>query len=92
MSLTPSRNFTVKWIDRGRAPTQRPDPMYPRGVDVDTGQRPACSTVLPYPAPRVGMWWVECRACGTTMLVTAAGRQDDPRSVAVACKQTTAAV
>jgi hypothetical protein len=76
------------WIDGHRLPRAQPDPAYPNGVDVDVsaGRVQTCVTVLPYPAPRCGMYVVTCDACGLRTVVTTAGRPDDPRSLKVACK------
>jgi hypothetical protein len=77
----------VKWISRGRPPTVSPDPAYPNGKDIDTGERPACKVELPYPTKReVGLFYVSCKLCKTTLVLTTAGRPDDPRTVMVPCK------
>lgn len=75
------------WMDGGREPRAAPDRHYPNGVDVDlsVGATRTCSTLLPYPAKRVGMYAIECAACGLTVAVSTAGRPDDPRSIKVAC-------
>jgi hypothetical protein len=46
-----------------------------------------CFVKLPYPAVRVGMWRVACETCGVSVVVTAAGRPDDPRSVRIPCQK-----
>ena len=76
----------VEWIDVGREPTQKPNPKFPNGVDLDTGERPACKVDLPYPAKRIGYFYIECEACGSNALITTAGRPDDPRSIHMICK------
>jgi hypothetical protein len=77
----------VEWIDGGREPTQEPNPMFPDGVDLDIArERKGCETALPYPAKRIGYYYVECDVCGTTALATTAGRSDDPRSIRLPCK------
>jgi hypothetical protein len=83
-----STAFNIKWIDRGVEPRQQPDPRYPLGIDLDlsNGAAQACTATLPYPAPRIGYYVVECKRCGCNVLVTTAGRVDDPRSVKLACK------
>lgn len=80
--------LTVKWLDHGREPQARPDPDYPNGIDLDTsaGAAVTCETALPYPARRCGAYVVRCELCGTSALVTTAGRPDDPRSLRIACK------
>jgi hypothetical protein len=80
--------LTVKWIDRGREPTEKPNPNYPNGIDLDqtiVGQR-SCKTDLPYPAKRCGYYVVHCLKCKYTTIITTAGRPDDPKSVKVPCK------
>jgi hypothetical protein len=82
-------SFKVEWIDRGREPQCPPDPAYPHGVDLDGAKElrvPTCHTVLPYPAKRCGLYYVECKICGSNALITTAGRPDDPRSVLMPCK------
>jgi hypothetical protein len=75
------------WIDSGREPKSPPNPKFPDGVDIDLsrGQR-SCQVPLDYPAPRCGYHLVVCRTCKLRVVVTTAGRRDDPRSVKVACK------
>lgn len=78
---------TIEWIDGHREPSERPDPKYPQGIDVDisTGGKPSCQVPLPYPAKRCGHYVVACE-CGMRVVVTTAGRSDDPRSVRISCK------
>ena len=87
----PTSSIHVHWVDRGREPTQPPDPNYPNGIDVDlaAGDRlmPSCKTELPYPAKRVGYYVATCAKCGTKLIITTAGRVDDPRSVRLLCKR-----
>lgn len=77
----------VSWIDSGREPTQKPNPAYPKGMDLDLthGAKVACLVDLPYPAKRCGYYAVKCDACGYSAVVTTAGRADDPRTVKVPC-------
>lgn len=79
----------VNWIDRGREPTQKPNPLYPKGMDVDmtNGAKVVCLAEVPYPAKRCGYYALKCTDCGYTALVTTAGRPDDPRTVKVPCKK-----
>jgi hypothetical protein len=78
----------VKWIDAIREPQNAPDPKYPDGVDLDlsNGAAATCSTSLPYPAKRCGLYVITCGTCHTHNVVTTAGRRDDPRSVKLVCK------
>ena len=78
----------VEWADSGREPQCAPNPDFPEGVDLDLSieGEPACFVDLPYPAERCGFYRVICGGCGLEVIVTTAGRPDDPRSVRVACK------
>jgi hypothetical protein len=79
----------IRWIDAGREPKEAPNPDYPHGIDLDfAGSKRACLVALPYPARRVGIYFVECRTCGWSGGVTTAGRPDDPRSVKIPCTGT----
>ena len=80
--------ITVTWLDRGRNAELGPDPRYPEGIDLDISQGAfeVCITALPYPAPRCGSWLIVCDTCDLRIVVTAAGRADDPRSMKMACK------
>jgi hypothetical protein len=80
--------FNIEWIDSGSEPTQKPNPDYPKGIDLD-GTRPGqkgCRTPLPYPAKRCGYFIIQCLTCHYRIAVTTAGRPDDPRSVRLPCK------
>jgi hypothetical protein len=84
----PARQFAVRWIDSGREPQAKPDPDYPEGRDV-SGVRAGeigCRLALPYPAKRVGNYSIVCKLCGFALLLSTAGRPDDPRSVTMPCK------
>lgn len=84
-----SGSFKIEWIDRGREPQCPPNPAYPDGIDLDGAQElgvPTCKTALPYPAKRCGLYYVECKICGSNALITTAGRPDDPRSVCIPCQ------
>ena len=78
----------VTWLDEGREAQYPANPVYPNGIDVDCsdGASITCTQPLPYPAERCGQYLLVCEACGRTIIVTAAGRADDPRSVKIACK------
>jgi hypothetical protein len=77
----------LEWVDGESLPSRRPDPLYPEGVDIEerAGTSPTCFTALPYPAPRCGVWVINCPQCGKTVVITAAGRADDARSARIAC-------
>jgi hypothetical protein len=77
----------ITWIDGKREPKEQPDPHYPNGIDLDLtrGKRPSCETKLPYPAKRCGHYLVVCEKCAQKIIVTTAGRPDDPRSVRIRC-------
>ena len=81
--------ITVKWIDDHREPQCEPNPNYPKGIDLDCsdGAVATCKTDLrPYPTPRCGFFLVKCETCGQSVVVTTAGRADDPRSLKMACQ------
>lgn len=80
----------ITWNDAGREPQSPSDPDFPKGVDVDVskGSAVTCSTDLPYPARRCGHYIVSCEVCGTLVILTTAGRPDDPRSVKLSCRGT----
>ena len=83
-------NLNVEWIDSFRDPQNDPNPDYPNGIDfdvVDGIDTPACYTDLPYPAKRCGRFVITCRTCDLTVMVTTAGRPDDPKSIRVPCKR-----
>lgn len=80
---------TVTWHDSGREPSYPSNPHFPDGIDVKRcrdGDK-TCKVMLPYPALRCGAYQVICQRCGMAVVVTTAGRRDDPRSVEVACKK-----
>lgn len=78
----------VEWHDAGREPKVAPNPAFPKGIDLDCsgGAEASCTEQLPYPAKRCGRFLIECETCGQRIMVTTAGRTDDPRSVKIACK------
>lgn len=80
--------FKVEWIDGKRAPTSPPDPAFPDGIDIDlsAGRKLTCTVPLVCPAPRCGVYLIQCKTCGLKAVITTAGRPDDPRSVVLACK------
>lgn len=84
-----SGSMKIRWIDFKAEPQSAPDPKYPNGIDIDIsrGAKEACTVQLTYPAPRCGVYRLECELCGLSVGITTAGRPDDPRSVTVACKR-----
>lgn len=83
--MAPRSTFDVVWHDSGRDPQCPPNPLYPAGIDA-AGAVVTCKIDLPYPARRCGYYSVKCHGCGLSVVITTAGRPDDPRSVTVACK------
>lgn len=79
---------TINWIDREREPQVAPNPRFPDGIDIPPQypERPFCKVSLPYPAKRIGHYIVDCKTCRLSVIITTAGRRDDPRSVALNCK------
>jgi hypothetical protein len=82
------KHLKIEWIDAGREPQCPADPRWPNGVELIQNEDAAahCITLLPYPAPRCGVWSITCEKCGKIVVVTAAGRADDPHSIAIACQ------
>ena len=80
------KQFKIEFVDRGRPPRNPPDPAFPNGHHIDSGERPACRVELPYMTQQhIGYWYVECTKCKTNVLITMASRPDDPISVMVPC-------
>lgn len=81
--------FEIEWTDYGREPQSKPNPAFPKGINLDTsmGAANTCLIDLPYPARRWGNYHITCKSCGLTAMVTTAGRYDDPRSLKVACNR-----
>jgi hypothetical protein len=81
--------FKTEWIDHKREPQCEPNPDYPNGIDADisSGAAVTCTTDLPYPARRCGLYIIECETCGRRIGITTAGRPDDQRTVKLACKK-----
>lgn len=75
------------WIDRHREPQCEPGDDFPYGkfLDQAQGQFPTCETKLGCPAPRCGYWLVTCDKCGYNVVITTAGRVDDPNGIRVPC-------
>ncbi len=77
---------TIEFVASGRGKARcAPDPAYPNGKAVDGGFAVACLVELPYPAPECGVFHISCADCVSTLIVTAAGRSDDPVSVTMPC-------
>jgi hypothetical protein len=81
----------VVFLDSGREPQCKPDPYWPNGkpinlvVDEMTKVK-SCTYNLPYPAPRCGLYDIRCLECGFHVVLTVAGRPDDPNMVTIPCK------
>ena len=84
-----SERHTVVFQPSGRGAARCPsNPAYPDGVTIDpvgTDKEGWCLVTLPYPAPECGVWVIDCLTCKTSVLVTAAGRRDDPVKVRIPC-------
>ncbi len=80
--------FDIEFNQTGGKAKHKPNPNYPKGIDVDVSQgaKSTCTTPVGYPAKCIGFWSIECRVCRQKAAVTAAGRADDPRSVKLPCK------
>jgi len=79
----------VTFLDSGRSPQCKPNPAFPDGMDLDIslGASLTCTRNVPYPAPRCGVYLIQCRECGYNAAVTVAGRPDDPRTAKLPCKR-----
>lgn len=80
----------VEFIDAGRKATEKPNPKYPDGITIDLAQSrliKSCTRNLPYPAPQCGMYRVTCLTCKLSIVLTVAGRADDPRIITMPCKK-----
>lgn len=84
-----SAQFSVTFTPSGRGKAQCvPDPRFPDGMKLNVaGIAPSCTVELPYPAPECGHFLATCGKCGYSIVVTAAGRSDDPRSVQIPCRK-----
>jgi hypothetical protein len=79
----------IEFVPNGRGKARNPpDPHYPKGVDVDLtlGKSPSCLVKLPYPAPECGHFLIRCSLCDFSVVLTAAGRVDDPVQVEMPCE------
>jgi hypothetical protein len=78
----------IAWVDLGFEPQCPSDPAFPEGVDLDisAGSVICCFVPLPYPAKRCGRYHIDCSACRLSVIVTTAGRADDPRSIRLPCQ------
>jgi hypothetical protein len=77
----------VTFVPSGRGKAQcAPDPNYPNGKILNARHEDECCEVsLPYPAPECGYFLVDCSKCGLKVMITAAGRPDDPRIAFLPC-------
>ena len=81
-----AKPIVANFISAGRKARCAPDPAYPSGIRVDAaGDKPGCEVQLTYPAPCVGQWMIRCSICDASVIVTAAGRPDDPHTVKIPC-------
>lgn len=85
--MSDSPNLAIKWLDSGREPKCAPDPRFPNGVEFDAsnGAENSCQTSLPYPAQRCGYYLIECALCKNSVLISTAGRVDDPKHIKIPC-------
>jgi len=79
----------VEWIDSGRTAKDKPNPAFPDGRHVGPVGTPMKHCVVPLRRAldkRIGCHRIVCDRCGQTVLVTAAGRPDDPISCTLICR------
>jgi len=80
-------NHEVTFHPSGRGKAQCPsDPDYPKGKKIVIDVQPNCEVALPYPAPECGQYLIRCKTCHASLMITAAGRLDDPVSVTMPCR------
>ena len=80
--------FEIEFIKSGRGKAQcPPNPDYPEGVTIHGEKKgmPFCTTSVPYPAPECGHFSIVCTQCHIEVVVTTAGRPDDPRLIYIPC-------
>jgi len=80
----------ITFVPSGRGKAQCPsNPEYPDGVNIhaEKADEACCLVELPYPAPECGVFHVHCGRCDLTVVVTAAGRADDPRTLTMPCRE-----
>lgn len=84
----PDDKFVVRWVDSGREALCGANPNFLEGRDFDVSQgaERACVLDLPYPAPRVGHYIIECKVCRQQIGFLTSGLPSDPRRVKFACK------
>lgn len=87
--MAPDPPKTIEFMPSGRGKAQCPsDPRYPKGIALDCSMgagAPYCTVTLPYPAPECGVYIIICDHCTMKVVVTAAGRPDDPTSIKIPC-------
>ena len=86
--MSDNAHFEIKWHDAGREPQCPSDPAFPDGRDIDASRagETTCTVELKHPAKRCGYWYVRCTKCDQNIVISTAGRPDDPRSAKFRCK------
>ncbi len=81
-------HFDIRFFGNGMTAQCPANPEFPYGIAIDLAEKnqKACTAKLPYPAPCIGRFMVKCGKCGRSILVSAAGRADDPTQVKIACQ------
>jgi len=80
----------VEFLDHGREPHLPFKREHWWGIDIGPPHKgKTCLIELPWPAPRIGVYFIACKTCGNKTICTVAGRVDDPRSLALLCLETT---
>jgi hypothetical protein len=77
----------IKFLSANRVAKLPPNEDFPYGVviDLSVGASKSCTVNIPYPAPCCGVMQIDCDKCGNRIVVTVAGRADDPHTVKMAC-------
>ena len=85
---TNKSQFSIRWLDAKVEPTGEYNPDYSAGVDLDgcDDTLENCNVELPYPAKKVGGYFIVCKICDLHTACVTEGKDDDPRSMRFNCK------
>jgi hypothetical protein len=92
MGMLMEASITVAFLDSKQKSQRKADPLWPKGKPLNLAEGVTlvntCTRNLPHPAPRAGVYWVECKTCGFTGAFPVAGLADDPCMVTIPCRRT----
>lgn len=77
----------IKFLSANRVARCPPNPDFLYGImlDLAVGAYKSCTVNIPYPAPCCGAMQIDCDKCGNRIVVTVAGRPDDPHTIKMPC-------